>query len=50
MIGLELDKLKTFPGGGGWLVGSSGNKATLAQLGLELGLSLAKMGSHNSKL
>ena len=35
-------------GGGGWVwvewgAGSSENKANLAQLGLELGLSLAKM-------
>ena len=28
-------------GGGGWGAGSSENKANLAQLGLELGLSLA---------
>ena len=29
-------------GGGGWLAGSSGNKANSAQLELKLGLSLAK--------
>ena len=28
-------------GGGGWVAGSSETKANLAQLGLELGLSLA---------
>ena len=35
---------KTFPGGGGggWVVGSAGNKANSAQLELELWLSLAK--------
>ena len=46
MIGFKLDDFETFPdewggGGGGWVVGLSGNKANLAQLGLELGLSLA---------
>jgi hypothetical protein len=45
-FGLKLAELKTFPGG--WVVGvgvagSSENKANLAQLELELGLSLAKM-------
>ena len=52
-IVLSLAELETFPGGvgggGGWLgvggclAGSSGTKANLAQLGLELGLSFAIM-------
>ena len=42
-IGFSLAELETFPGGGGWVAGSSETKANLAQLGLELGLSLAKI-------
>ena len=44
-IGFKSDELETFPGGGGWGwgAGSSETKANLAQLGLELGLSLAKI-------
>ena len=34
-------------GGGGWGTGSSENKANLAQLGLELGLSLATIIAFN---
>ena len=49
-IGFRLAELETFPGGGGggrwrvgggWVAGSSETKANLAQLGLELELSLA---------
>ena len=40
-IGFSLAELETFPGGGGWVAGSSETKANLAQLELELGLSLA---------
>ena len=36
-IGLKLAELETFPGGGGWGAGSSGNKANLAQMGWNLG-------------
>ena len=44
-IWFSLAELETFPGGwgGGWVAGSSETKANLAQLGLELGLSLAKV-------
>ena len=38
---------KTFPGGGGWVVGSAENKANSAQLELGLGLSLAKTIQFN---
>ena len=41
LISSLLDELETFPGGGGWGAGSSETKANLAQLGLDLGLSLA---------
>ena len=44
-FGLKLAELETFPGGwwvGVGVAGSSENKANLAQLELELGLSLAK--------
>ena len=37
-------------GGGGWGTGSSENKAKLAQLGLELGLSLAIENTLEIKL
>ena len=44
-IRLKLDELETFPGFAKlliwWVAGSSEKKANLAQLGLELGLSLA---------
>ena len=43
-FGFKLGELETFPDGGGWVgvAGSSENKDNLAQMGLELGLSLAK--------
>ena len=52
-FGLKLDELETFPGFAKlliwfaklliwWVAGSSETNANLAQLGLELGLSLAK--------
>ena len=34
---------KKFPGGGGWVVGLTGNRANSAPLELGLGLSLAKL-------
>ena len=43
-FGFKLAELETIPGGvgvGEGMAGSSENKANLAQLGLELGLSLA---------
>ena len=45
--GFRFAELETFPGGGGWGAGSSETKANLAQLGLELGLSLAIMDIIN---
>ena len=42
-IWFSLAELDTFPGGWGWGAGSSENKANLAQRGLKLGLSLAKV-------
>ena len=49
-IGLKLDELETFLGGWGWVVGSSGNKANLAQLVLKLGISLAKTVGYMSDI
>ena len=40
-ICFNLAELKKFPGRGGWVAGSTENKANSAQLELELGLSLA---------